>query len=306
MNTLSPIKAFPLARQRLAALTILEMLVSTAMLAFIVLGLTAMLITTQKAFKSGIKQNTVSDAGHSVLDMMASDLLLMGDAANTNTHGAGNPYQYNPNFNFYWSIPVTGITNYLNGVAIRTNELDTVFILQHTNTTWIGVGYAVSNVPGVDAGTLYRYETNWTALAPVFTNDLFSAFLRSLATSSFTSNYWHKVADGVIDLRVTPYDQNGNENEYNYTSYASLGRLGPQSGSYSAYPIYPWIESTNSYTNTLPYAVELELAILEPATLSQARAFAAIPTALTTFLSSNAAPNMEVFRQRITINAAIR
>jgi len=44
------------------ALTILEMLVSTAMLAFIVLGLTAMLIQTQKAFKTGIKQTTVTDA----------------------------------------------------------------------------------------------------------------------------------------------------------------------------------------------------------------------------------------------------
>ncbi len=295
----------------MAALTILEMLVSTAMLAFIVLGLTAMLIQTQKAFKSGIKQNTVSDAGHTVLDMMTSDLQLLADSGNTNPYGnsvivSSSGSASNPNFNFYWGLPSSGIINSNNGVAIRTNELDNVFFLQHTNTTWIGVGYAVSNVPGADFGTLYRYETNWTALAPVFTNDLFSAFLTNLARSNFSSAYWHKIADGVIDLRVTPYDQNGNEPDYyNYRSGATLPP-GPKHGTYSVYPIYPWLESTNSSTNTLPYAVELELAILEPSTLSQARAFASIPTALTAFLSSNAAPNMEVFRQRITINAAIR
>jgi len=46
-----------------AGLTILEMLVSTAMLSLIVVGLTATLIQVQKTFKTGIKQNTITDAG---------------------------------------------------------------------------------------------------------------------------------------------------------------------------------------------------------------------------------------------------
>lgn len=283
---------------RNAGLTILEMLVSTAMLSFIVLGLTAMLIQTQKAFKTGIKQNTVTDSGRTIVDMITSDLRQMSDSQNTNQFVQGDVYS-NANFNFYWEAPNIGITNYLNGYAIRTNELDEFFILEHTNTTWVGVGYAVSNYPGVAVGSLYRYETNWTSLAPTFTNDLFSAFLTNITGSNFSTNYWHKIADGVIDLRIQPFDQNGNINEYAYVTNAT--------GSYYyGYPIYPTFEITNSVTNILPYSVELEFGILEPDTLVQARALAGNSIALTGFLSSNAAPNMEIFRQRITISAAIR
>jgi hypothetical protein len=283
-----------------AGLTILEMLVSTAMLSFIVLGLTAMLIQTQKAFKSGIRQNTITDAGRSIMDIVSGDLRQMSDAQNTNFNpiAYNGVYNYaNSNYNFYWDLPpnVPLIVNYLNGVAIRTNELNEFFILEHTNTMWVGVGYAVSNFPGVAVGSLYRYETNWNSLTPAFANDLFSAFYNNILNTNFSSNYWHKIADGVVDLRIRAFDQYGNDdNEYYYTN---------STGGFVTYPTNP------NYTNgpaNLPFSVELELGILEPDTLIQARALAGIPTALANFLSSNAAPNIEVFRQRITIAAATR
>ncbi len=62
------------------------MLVSTAMLAFIVLGLTAMFVQTQKVFKTGIKQTTVTDAGRAIIDMIASDLSQMSDPHFTNVY----------------------------------------------------------------------------------------------------------------------------------------------------------------------------------------------------------------------------
>jgi hypothetical protein len=266
-----------------AGLTILEMLVSTAMLSFIVLGLTAMLIQTQKAFKTGIKQNTITDAGRSVMDMITSDLRQMSDAQ--------NPYQTN----FFWGAPnIAMVTNYENGVAIRFNELNDIFILEHTNTIWIGVGYSVSNYsPNLGVGALYRYETNWTALAPVFTNDLYSQFYTNINFSTnFTNAYWHKVADGVIDLKIRAFDQYGNDVNSNsfYPSFSyPIGQM---------YPLTP--------TNVMPNSVELEFGILEPDTLVQLRGLAGNPTALMNFLSSNAAPKMEVFRQRVTIAAATR
>jgi hypothetical protein len=297
-------RADPTMRQN-AGLTILEMLVSTAMLSFIVLGLSAMLIQTQKAFKTGIKQNTSTDAGRSIMDMIAGDLRLMSDAQNTNFNVYGPPKppyfnpNNNPNFNFFWEAPINGITNYLNGVAVRTNELDEIFILEHTNTGWVGVGYAVSNYPGVAIGSLYRYETNWNSLIPVFANDLFTPFFTNIANPTFSATNWHKIADGVIDLRIQTFDQNGN--------YADENKYGANAqGIYSGYPIFPSFESTNSLTNTLPSSVELEFGILEPDTLIQVRALSGNPSALAVFLSSNALPNMEVFRQRITIAAATR
>ena len=126
------------------------MLVSTAMLSFIVLGLTAVLIQTQKAFKTGIKATTVTDAGRTILDMISSDLSQMSDGQNTNVT------------NFCWTWASNNVA-YTTGATpsqlnpARTNQLDAIYILQHTNTTWTGVGYAVQQiVAGV--GTLYRYQ----------------------------------------------------------------------------------------------------------------------------------------------------
>jgi hypothetical protein len=282
MKTLRPIRILSQAPRRRAGLTILEMLVSTAMLSLIVVGLTAALIQMQKTFKTGIKQNTITDAARSIVEMISGDLRQMSDGQNTN-------FFRDHVYNFWWGSPdVTNIVNYENGVAIRTNELNDIFILEHTNTTWVGVGYAVSNYPGIGVGTLYRYETNWNAMAPVFTNNLWTQFSKGLG--NYPSNYWHRVADGVIDLRITAYDQYGNTNYYN-----------PNEPGISYYPVGYAFTS-----NTLPNSVELEFAILEPEALVQARSLAGNPTALMNFLATNSAPKMEVFRQRITIPVAPR
>jgi len=268
-----------------AGLTILEMLVSTAMLSLIVVGLTAALIQTQKAFKTAIRQNTVTDAGRSIVEMISGDLRQMSDAGNTNFFNAHV-------FNFWWGAPnLTNIVNYENGLAFRTNQLNDIYILEHTNNTWLAVGYSVSNYPGVGVGTLYRYQTNWTSLAPVFTNDLWTLFDFQVSHQNFNSNYWHRVADGVIDLEIRAYDQYGNTNYYN-----------PTEPGISYYPV----GYNNFWSNTLPNSLELEFGILEPEALVQARALAGNPTALLNFLSTNSAPKMEIFRQRITVAAASR
>jgi hypothetical protein len=282
MKTPTPIRSLSTPPQRRAGLTILEMLVSTAMLSVIVIGLTATLVQVQKAFKSGIKQNTITDAGRSIVEMISGDLRQMSDAQNTNF--------YNEHvFNLWWGSPnVASITNFQDGIAIRTNTLNDIFILEHVNTTWMGVGYAVSNYPGIGVGALYRYETNWNSLSPVFTANLWSEFYKGLGT--FPTNYWHRVADGVIDLEIKPFDQYGNTNYYN-----------AQDPGVSYYPVgYAF------WSNTLPNSVELEFGILEPEALVQARGLAGNPTALRNFLSTNSAPKMEIFRQRISIAAASR
>ena len=65
------------------ALTIIEMLVSTTLLMFIMVGLTAMFVETQRAFKAGVRQSTMTDAGHTIIDMVAADLSQVSDAQNT-------------------------------------------------------------------------------------------------------------------------------------------------------------------------------------------------------------------------------
>jgi hypothetical protein len=315
------IKVLSVPPRRRQGLTILEMLVSTAMLAFIVVGLTVVFVQTQRAFKTGIKETTITDAARTIVEMITADLGQMSDGQNTNVN------------NFHWGLTTYNaanrIVNYDSGLAIRTNQLEELYILERTNTTWVGVGYAVSNLLSpsgapLAVGTLYRFETNWNSPYPALTNlirpiegtldPFYSVFLQTSDSTMpnlyFNSNYWHPVADGVIDLELRAFDQNGNDagshffTNYNYFSYPSYYYT---NDIYSwEYPIMPQGIPTNALPKALPNAAELEFAILEPEALAQARSLAVNPAALQSYLGSNAATRMEVFRQRVSVAAATR
>ncbi len=303
------------------------MLVSTAMLAVIVVGLTVVFVQTQRAFKTGIKESTVTDAARTIVEMITADLEQTSDGQNTNV------------YNLHWGLTASNAANVIvsfnNGVPIRTNQLEEIYILERTNTTWVGVGYAVSNLLSpsgapLHLGTLYRFETNWNSPYPALTNlfrpidgtfdPFYSVFLQTSDSSIpglyFSSNYWHPVADGVIDLKILAFDQNGNDadshfftnNNNNYFSYPSYFYT---NDIYALeYPIPPGGIATNALANVLtkalPNSVELEFAILEPEALDQARALGASTPALLNFLGSNAATRMEVFRQRVNVAATPR
>ena len=259
------------------------------MLSFIVLGLTAVFVQTQRAFKTGIKATTVTDAGRTIMDMIASDMRQMSDADNRGVT------------NLYWTWSENNV-QYENQLPFRTNQLDEIYVLEHTNTTWLGVGYAVLNlVPGsgFSFGTLYRYQTNFNA--PFITNSLFWPFLNAIENQNFTNQaYWHRVADGVISLKLRAYDQNGNEPWIESTSYGDYANEFVQIS-------YPLVSINNlPASNTLPNAVDVELAILEPEALAQARALAGVPTALNSFMETNALTKMEIFRRRISIPVVAR
>ena len=284
-------------------LTILEMLVSTAMLSFIVLGLTAMFIQTQKAFKTGIKQTSVTDAGRAVIDMIASDLSQMADPHFTNFY---NPYfpgsgtwPHWTNFSYAW-VPAYDLYQYTNnasGAAVlcRVNELEDIFAMVQTNNSWIGVGYAVSNwftgtggqIPGV--GTLYRYVTN----TPIpLTNSVFLNTNFTACLGTFTN--FHRIADGVVHLKIYSFDASGNEDPWDLntsTQYPTVVQYPPYSGIYQ--------------TNYLPHSVDIEVGILEPDAFEHARAlYTSGATAAASNYLATAVGQVQIFRQHIIIPAA--
>jgi type II secretory pathway pseudopilin PulG len=313
------------------ALTILEMLVSTAMLAFIIVGLTAMFIQTQKAFKTGIKQTTVTDAGRTIIDMIASDLSQLSDPHFTNvsypptnflTLGPSQRYVFSgPNPpNLYWSLTgmelVQAITN--NGLPTsRVNEVEDIFAMVQTNNTWLGIGYAVSNwftnsgggpFPGVC--TLYRYVA--TSNAPIFTTNLLCWGF----TNAWNATNFHRVADGVVHLKIYAFDADGNEMslEPAYDSYQS-------NLTYLQYPFivnvtnpatllpeFNIINGTKFYvlqTNYLPHSIDIELGILEPEAFEHARAlYSAGAVAAAGQFLTNCAGQVEIFRQHVLIPTA--
>jgi hypothetical protein len=298
------------------ALTILEMLVSTAMLAFIVLGLTAMFIQTQKVFKTGIKQTTVTDAGRAIVDMMASDLSQMSDPHFTNVYFPTNSTLAAPP-TLYWSL-VPGyefVQSNLNNngvlVPFRTNEVEDIFATLQTNNTWVGIGYTVSNwftnsggaIPGVS--TLYRYVA--TTTAPLFSTNLLSwGFTNAWNSGNFTN--FHRIADGVVHLKIYAFDADGNEMYWEpyYDQYGYV--YGFLSDRYLQYPVIVPDLTTNIppyVTNYLPHSIDIELGILEPEAFEHARAlFTSGATNAAAAFLANAAGQVEIFRQHILIPAA--
>jgi Tfp pilus assembly protein PilV len=273
-------------------LTVLEMLVSVTLLVFIVVGLTAMFIQTQRAFKSGVKQTAMTDAGHTIIDMVGADVSQVSDAQNTNIH------------NLYWAWAAANTSvNYQDNPAYvyRTNQLQEIFALIYTNTQWVAVGYAVSNYAS-GAGTLYRFVTNTPA--PLTTNaflTIFNHFQSAVpGVATFDPAYFHPVADGVVHLKMRAFDQYGNE------SWFSQGQDFAPSGTFS-YPV-------QAYTNNLllvappaglPSAIQLEVGVLEPDALQQLRALPTNSVAQKTFIG-NAGGKIQIYRQNIPVAGATR
>jgi hypothetical protein len=318
-NNISP----PSQAKSCRALTILEMLVSTAMLAFIVLGLTAMFIQVQKAFKTGIKQTTVTDAGRTILDMIASDLSQTSDPHFTNVFYPTNSSTFGSAPTLYWAWTGTDLaqSNYNNGVLtpFRVNQLEDIFTTVQTNNTWIGFGYTVSNwftnagsgnpFPGI--GTLYRYVA--TTNGPLFStnNLLFTNFVGYVNSGNLPNSLFRRVADGVVGLKIYAYDADGNE-MYWEPAYDQSGNVQDNGSSfpYLQYPANEW--ETNSLgvgtlqTVYLPHSIDIELAMLEPEAFEHARALftaGAIPAA-EAYLTTNCSGQVEIFRQHIIIPAA--
>src|SRR5262245_60876643 len=64
-------------RRRSGGFSLIEILVTVALLAFIILGLLGMFIQTQKAFRGSMKQTDVLGSGRAVMDMITRELAQM-------------------------------------------------------------------------------------------------------------------------------------------------------------------------------------------------------------------------------------
>lgn len=251
------------------------MLVATTLLVIIVLGLTAMFLQTQKAFRGGFMQSDVMESGRTVVDMMARDFEQMSDAKDANIT------------NFFYGIRSGSYLAQNSGTTTWTNYLTDMFALEHINSTWFGVGYAVSNAIGAGinssqpiVGTLYRYAYQ-TNDAP--TDNPCGIFLNQ--ATYFPSNNFSRIIDGVIHLRVRAFDSNGQEITNSFTSGV--------------------LELPYDQTNTpLPNSVELELGILEPQVMEQLRALGTNTVTQVNFLT-NRIGSVHIFRQQIPVRAAL-
>lgn len=273
-------------------LTLLEMLVATTLLVVIVLGLTAMFVQTQKAFRGGFTQSDVLESGRTVIDMMSRDFEQMADAQDPNI----------TNF-FYHRFGPPLVQYETNGNFSRVNYLSDAFTLQHINSTWYGIGYAISNAvsggassPQSLVGTLYKftYQTNDIPRDnPCF---LFANFGN---TQNYDTNYFNRIIDGVVHFRIRAFDVYGRE----LTNHESAFQ--PEwFGDLWLPDTVPGDKRDYGLTNNLPGSVELELGILEPQTIEQIRAMGTNVVAQSNYLSSRMSA-VHIFRQQIPIRTAL-
>lgn len=267
------------------AFSLIEILVVVGLLSVIILGLVAMFGQTQRAFRTGLAQSDVLEAGRAATDFLARDV--------AQARPSGLPYVTN----FHAWIPLqTPVKLDLPGSAQqRINFVMDLFFLSRENQRWTATGYTVRDArdvtqrPADGMGTLYRYTVE--NLLPENLAGQADLFLRSSQTN------FSRVADGVVHFRVRAYDPQGNwitnelPNNLNFhKSDVRWSTLVP--GEIGLYVFK---------SNAVPAALEIELGFLEVRALERLRA---IPNAnLRLDRLREQAGRVHIFRQRVAIPA---
>jgi prepilin-type N-terminal cleavage/methylation domain-containing protein len=293
-------------RRRQHAFTLLELMVSVAILALIIVGLLAMFNQVSRAFRAGTAQVDVMEGGRAAMGLITRELSEM--TATPLTDGA--------NFHGVLATPWPSSTQPLAIGGFRTNELWNLSFVTHLNDEWIGIGYRVSNaVSGV--GTLYRLvatadagnyskdregPTNIIRLSTNLVNSSPSVDLDpSLPfVAQFAKTNYHRVIDGVVHLMITAYETNGTTIESRLgIDPAVLEKvvLGA-GGSFQGYAC------SNSI---LPAYIDVELGVLEPAATAKfnqrVESNPGNPAVALDYLSKNVG-KVHLFRQRVPIRSA--
>lgn len=276
----------PISRtQARSGFTIIEMMVGVSLMAVIVFALYNMFNQTQKALRSNVTQVDVLESGRAAVEMISRELEQVG-ACNL---GQG--------INLYAGLipvatPVVQTEADAPGVPLRTNVLQELFFLTPMTNVWIGTGYRVMNAES-GVGTLHRFTVATNATRLTFTN-----LTRAFADAPLTN--FHRVADGIIHLRILAFDEVGLPITYNSTNrYPSASEQISR---------IPGVRETRlTFTsNALPAYLELELGVLEPNTLVRYNALRDGPPGAAARFLQQRASKVHLFRQRIPVRTALK
>ena len=289
------------------AFSLIEVMVAVSLLSFIIVGLLAMFFQVQRAFRAGTAQADIMEGGRATMNLIVRDLQEMT--------ASGVDLVTNCLVTASFGAEVT-TQDLVSGNRPRQNFQQDLCFLTRNNDEWVGVAYRLSNsVSGV--GTLYRLVTNQFAetlpLNQMVAISNMSGLLR--ASTPYNDTNFARVLDGVVSLIITPYDTNGAIHPNNDPD---LARVFP--------PVNPQatdaFDRTNAFihvinpdffaffSNALPAYLDIELAVIEPATLARFKAQWDIdvtqngpngpPTRATNYLARRIGQT-HIFRQRIAI-----
>ncbi|MHC1762807.1 MAG: PilW family protein [Verrucomicrobiia bacterium] len=301
--------------------SLIELLTAVSILMVIIYALYAMFNQTQKALRANITQVDVLESGRAAAEMLGRELeqLAASQLSQTINLYAGMTPGRMP-------MPQHGVDQNAARAPLRTNILQEFFFLSRETNKWVGTGYRVM---GADVGTLYRFSTSTNYYELTFTN-LMSAFVHTPMTNAagVVHTNFNRMTEGVIHLRLTAYDPDGLRLDATSSSSTNMHpnyrilRLDPSGRTIGLVssalavadanvilqpdPVDPFRRETRFMftSNALPGYIELELGVLEPATLKQYRSLLDSPKAAESFLK-NQAGKVHLFRQRIPIRTAL-
>jgi len=311
---------FHVSRLTPRAFTLTEILVTVALLSFIVLGLFAMFNQTQRAFQASMTQSDILEAGRAVTEMIPPELEQIAPSL-------GNAVNFSAAM-----IPNTApLIQFLPGTIPpstpqqRTNFLEDCFLLLRQNQTWIGIGYCVRTndatghlwLPEVlsgqlGAGTLYRYTTSTNVLLtnglPADPGQLYALFkTASQIGSAAISN---RICDGVVHFRLRAFATNGFPLFYDgfhtnacfrTNSLTVGGSLVRQTLTVPNFGCPDNWSTLYFWSNAVPAAVELELGLLEQSAWDRYNSIPSPAARLTYLQRDDTSSRVHLFRQRIPI-----
>jgi len=280
------------------AFSLVEILVTIALLSVIVLGLMAMFNQTQRAFRSSMTQTDVLENGRAAMDLLMRELEQV------------TPANLQTTINFYaWYIPrkpdppapllqeLISPNSPPDPPQMRTNVLQEFFFLTRNNRDWSAVGYTIGvphpdpntgmlvlGPPNFGVGTLYRFVTNVHESERELTAHFYQVFQNAPLTNL------HRVADGVVHLRVRAFDTKGMLIDTN-----SVVRNAIIQRDILPSEVQYWF-----YSNAVPAYVEIELGMLETHLLGRFLAMTNNPDTARKFLEKQSG-GAHLFRQRVPI-----
>jgi prepilin-type N-terminal cleavage/methylation domain-containing protein len=297
------LRAANLGSRREQGLSMIEMMVTVALLGVIVVGLMAMFDQTRKAFNAGTANVDYQDAGRTALEVISRNLQQMAPAkpgvlfANSINTAVGNTFVRSPLLgtnllNFYSDFePKINLNDSklqsFNGDFI-TNVMQRVLFVTQLNQTWSAVGYRVDpNMAVSGVGTLYEYRATGPVGGPTSADpSIIDDFLTDTNVLNAT-NALNPVIDGVVDFRLRTYNPYGIE----ITSSSPNVMVFPDG-------TLPTALGYAFGSNAVPAYVEIELTVLETPTL---RTFESLGLNNRATFISNHVGQMHVFKQRVTI-----
>jgi prepilin-type N-terminal cleavage/methylation domain-containing protein len=288
------------------AFSLIEIMVGVALISVIIVGLLAMFYQVQRAFRAGTAQADIMEGGRATMNLIVRDLQEMtasGVDLVTNCLVTAS----------FGAMPTS--QDLVSRNQPRPNFQHDLCFLSRNNDDWTGTAYRLSNsVSGV--GTLYRLVTNSVAetlpLNQMLVISNMSGLLRACTFNSVNHNTnFARVLEGVVSLTITPYDTNGVIHADNNPNVARvLPPLKPQAtDAFDRTNAFIHVINPDFYaffSNALPAYLDIELAVLEPATLTRFNAQweidepTGIPTRATNYLARHIGQT-HIFRQRVAI-----